>query len=438
MIYDLAFNNAIILTDHLDWVPILASVGIKDGRFAYIGSQRIYPADAKEVIDLEDFVMMPSLFNLHCHGDMTLARGLGDGLTLQEQNENFADHNWFQAYLSDEDRYLSRQLTYAEALLSGCGFILENMYWSLAKRSIDAVRSIGIRAALAEDFRPDFRDATESHSTEYLIDFAEACREAEIIPVLGSVSEEDFSADTLREVRRLATAADMKITAHVAETPWRIDLIKKRYGTTPVRYLAEQNFLGADLIASHLVYTSQEERTLLFESGTKVVNTPSCEYKISDGLAAVPEMLSAGIAVGLGTDGALWNNSIDLFREMKALVLAHSLAGHPRRISPKQALRMATINGARAVGLDTSGDIREEMLADFILLDFNRAKFRPLRSGRFENLTSSLVFNATADDVHSVYIGGELHVREGRLCRIDEDSLYREAQARGEALAEKL
>lgn len=436
--FDLAFNNAIVLTDHLDWVPTVASVGIKDGRFAYIGNQRIYPVDAKEVIELDDFVMMPSLFNLHCHGDMTLARGLGDGLTLQEQNERFADHNWFQAYLRDEDRFLSRQLTYAEALLSGCGFILENMYWSLGKRSIEAVRSIGIRAALAEDFRPDFRDATQTHSAEYLIDFAAACREAEILPILASVSEEDFSADTLRTVRRLADAAGMKITAHIAETPWRMDLIEERFATTPVRYLAEQNFLGPDLIASHVVYTSPEERALLFESGTKVINTPSCEYKISDGLAAVPEMLNAGIEVGLGTDGALWNNSIDIFREMKALILAHSLAGHPRRLSPKQVLQMATINGARAVGLDTCGDIREEMIADFILLDFKRAKFRPLRSGRFENISSSLVFNATADDVHSVYIGGEARVQEGSLCHIDEETLYLEAQARGEALAEKL
>lgn len=436
--FDLGFNNAVIMSDCFDWQPFIGSLAIQDGRIAYIGERKLYAEDCLELRVLDQKLIMPGLVNGHCHGDMTLARGLGDGLTLAEQNERFASHNWFEHYLSEEDRIISRRLTYAEAMLSGCTFILENMYWSLGERAIEAVQLSGIRAALAEDYRPDFRVASTAHESHNLLAFARACRDADIIPVLGSVSEEDFDSATLRLVRKLAHEADMLITCHLAETKWREELTLERYGMTPVTYLAEQGFLGPDLIASHVVYTSSRERRMLADSDTKVINTPLCEYKIADGLAAVPDMLEAGITVGLGTDGALWNNNIDLFREMKGLLLANSLARGPRSLDPKQALRMATADGAAAFGRRDIGDLRLGNLADFIILDWSKPKFKPTRLGAFQNVASSLAYNASGEDVRSVYIGGVEHVREGRLCKVDQDSLIREADARGQALFDQL
>lgn len=438
MKFDLGINNALVMTDHLDWQPTVLSVGIKEGRFAYVGENRIYPDDARTVLNLDQKILMPGLVNGHCHGDMTIVRGMGDGLTLQEQNEAFAEHNWFDRFLTEDDRFISRQLTYAEALRSGCTFILENMYWSLGLRAVDAMQLSGIRGALADDYRPDFRAADVAHDSSYLRRFADHCRTAGIVPVLGSVSEEDFAPDVLRTVRALAAEADMLITCHLAETPWRIDLIRERYGVTPVMYLAEAGFLGPDIIASHVVYTTPEERALLAASKTKVINTPLCEYKISDGLAAVPAMLGEGITVGLGTDGALWNNSIDLFREMKGIVLANALAHGPRSLSPQQALRMATIGGARAFSLADLGDIREGCLADFILINYQKSKFHPVRTGRFENVSSSLVFNATGEDVDSVFVAGEAVVLDGRLLSMDEAALLQDIQSRSERLMRQL
>ncbi len=436
--FDQGFNNAIILSDCFSWEPFVGSLAVKDGRIAYVGERRLTADDCKELHELDQKLIMPGMVNGHCHGDMTLARGLGDRMTLLEQIEAFDSHNWFEKFLTDDDRVLSRSLTYAEAMLSGCTFILENMYWSLGFRAIEAVEKSGIRAALAEDYRPDFRIASEPHDLVYLKDFADACRKADIVPVLGSISEEDFDLETLRLVRHLARETDMLITSHLAETRWREAIVRERYQTTPVSFLAEANFLGPDLIASHVVYTSAEEREMLAESKTKVINTPLCEFKISDGLAAVPAMLEAGIEVGLGTDGALWNNNIDLFREMKGVVLANSLAHGPRILSAKQALQMATVNGAGAFGRDDIADLRTGNLADFIILDWSKPKFRPARLGSFENITSSLVFNATGDDVMSVYIGGIEQVRNGRLTLVDQDDLIRQVEARGEALFDQL
>ncbi len=436
--FDLGFNNALILSDCFAWEPFIGSLAVRNGRIAYVGERRLTKDDCRELHELDQKLIMPGLVNGHCHGDMTLARGLGDGLTLAEQIEHFAAHNWFERYLSDDDRVISRRLTYAEAMLSGCTFILENMYWSLGHRAIDAVAQSGIRAALAEDYRPDFREAAKPHDIESLKAFADACRTADIVPVLGSISEEDFDLATLRLIRRLSRETGMLLTSHLAETGWREALIRERFNTTPVTFLAEADFLGPDLIASHVVYTNAAEREMLAASGTKVINTPLCEFKIADGLAAVPAMLEAGIAVGLGTDGALWNNNIDLFREMKGLVLANSLAHGPRSITAKQVLRMATVNGAQAFGRDDIADLREGNLADFIILDWSKPKFKPSRLGSFENVTSSLVFNATGDDVRSVYIGGDEHVHDGRLSIVDQDELISQAEVRGEALFAQL
>lgn len=438
MHFDLALNNACIMGDAFGWEPFIGSVGIKDGRYRYIGNRCIYPEDSEELLNLDQAVVMPGLVNGHIHGDMTLARGLGDALTLAGQNEAFSSHNWFKHFLSNEDRVISRQLTYAEALLSGCTFILENMYWSLGDAAIDAVLATGIRAALAEDYRVDFRDSTRLHSAEELKHFADQCRASGVVPVLGSVAEEDFDVNRLKLIRELAAQADMRITAHIAETKWRQDIVRERFGQTSIEFLAGQNFLGPDLIASHVVYTTEEERILLYESRTKVINTPLCEYKIADGLAAVPEMLEAGVSVGLGTDGALWNNNIDLFREMKGLLLANSLRHGPARLKPKQVLRMATVGGHAAFGTEGAHDIQVGNPADFIILDYSKAKFLPLRFGINENISSSLVFNATAEDVRDVFVGGVQLVRDGSLCQMDQQGLFRDAQERGDTLAAAL
>ncbi len=432
--FDLGLTGLVIMSPHMNWEPQVGSIGIEDGRIRYVGPRSLSAGDCRELRQLGGHVALPGFVNGHCHGDMTLLRGMGDGMTLAEQNAAFTSHNWFEAYLSEDDRFLSRRLTYAEALLGGCTFILENMYWSLGDRAIDAVLASGIRAGLAEDYRPDFRKADRSHESAHLRRFATACREAGILPVLGSVSEEDFSHETLATVRMLAEEADMLITCHLAETSWRMELIRDRYGMSPVELLAQADFLGPDLVASHVVYTSETDRLLLLESETKVINTPLCEYKIADGLAAIPEMLDLGITVGLGTDGALWNNSIDLFREMKGIVLANSLRKGPRSLSPKAALTMATLGGAKAFGQDDMGSLAEGMRADLMVVNLNRAKFVPQRLGRYENISSSLVFNATAEDIHSVYIGGEERVRDGNLLGIDQEALFGEANHRSERL----
>ena len=139
MRFDVAVSGALILSAANGYAPFYGSVGVKDSRIAWVTEKTIAPSECDTWVDGTDRILMPGLVNAHCHGDMTLARGLGDDLTLLEQNQRFADTSWFYTLITDDDRYAARQLTYCEALLAGTTFQMENMYWGLGARSSDAM-----------------------------------------------------------------------------------------------------------------------------------------------------------------------------------------------------------------------------------------------------------------------------------------------------------
>ena len=203
MKYDLVLNGAILVSAANDFVPFVGAVGILNGRIVDVKEGMLPPSTARTWIDASGHILMPGLFNLHCHGDMTCARGFGDDRTLQEQNERFADTNWFRELLSEDDRADARLLTYAESLMAGTTFQMENMYWSLGLRSPGLMKEAGIRGAAAEDIRPDFRDADTFQDEESLRAFGVACEANGILPYIGSISEEDYSPERNARVQGL-------------------------------------------------------------------------------------------------------------------------------------------------------------------------------------------------------------------------------------------
>lgn len=436
--FDIGINDGIIISGHTGYKPFLGSIGIKDGRFAYIGEKRIDASEARELRSAANRIIMPGLYNCHCHGDMTMARGMGDNRTLQEQNDAFGSCRWFYDFVSDEDRYLSRQLTYGEALLSGTVFIVENMYWGMGGLSVEAMSSVGIKGALAEDVRKDFAKPEFLHEDSYLIAFAENCRKSDIIPMLGTISEEDFQEDLLLRVKALVDRCEMIETRHLAENDWREELVKKRFGTTPVQLLDDLNCLHDKMIGSHGIYISETEMEAMARNGVKIVNTPLCEMKIGDGIAPIPAFLRHGVNVCLGTDGAMWNNSNDIFREMKGMMLLHSINSGVRSLSEKDVLDMATINGAKSFGLEGQrGTIEEGKWADFITIDTEKPHLSPLRLKHQENIASTVVYAATGADVEDVYVEGKRVVENHKLLTIEIKGLMSKVNDISERIGEK-
>lgn len=439
MKYEIGISGAVIVSGHNGYRPFIGSVGVAGDRIKEVFPGELKRSECDRWLDGSGKILMPGLVNGHCHGDMTLARGLGDGMTLWEQNQAFADTGWFYTLISDEERYDSRQLTYCEALLSGTTFIMENMYWGLGLDSVKAMKEVGIRGALAEDIRQDFAKPDIFITETYLDSYQKSCGKEELLPVIGSISEEDYDTERLERIRKIVDARKMYMTCHLAENTWRRDLILERFGTTPIDYMYRGGFLGENVIGSHVVYASDQEVRQLAQTGTRVVNTPLCEMKIQDGIAPIPEMVKQGVTVCLGTDGAMWNNSNDIFREMKGMALLHSIHSGVRSLKKTEILDMATRNGAKCFGLEKDyGTIEAGKKADFILIETRVPHIQPLRIGAYENVTSALIYNVTGQDVTDVFVDGR-HVVEGRALKtVHAAELMERVQRASEKLAQAL
>lgn len=424
MNFDIAINNGILLSGHNGYTPFVASMGIIGKKIVYLDNKEIENGQAKELINAKGKIVMPGLYNCHCHGDMTIARGMGDDLTLKEQIDTFTDSNWFYKFMNDDERYLSRVLTYVEALLSGTVFIVENMYWGLGTKSIDAMNEVGIRGALVEDIRYDFNKPNEIHTEKYLKEFISQCQVNELIPVIGNISEEDFNLPLLEKTQQMIKKLGCFETRHLAENDWRVEAVQKNFGSTPVSMLKKFDGLHKKLIGSHGIYISDSEIDMMSKEEVKVANTPLCEMKIADGIAPIPKFLEKGVVVALGTDGAMWNNSNDIFREMKGMVLLHNINSGIRSLKAKDVLDMATINGARLFGLEEeTGTLEVGKDADIIFIDSNKPHLSPLRVENKENVASTVVYSATGNDVTDVFIKGKHIVSDGKLTTIDVEAL---------------
>lgn len=418
--FDTVIAGGILISAHNRYKPMEGSIGIRDGRIAYVGPRQLSKQDGHAFVDARGTIVMPGLVNGHCHGDMGFAKGAADNMTLGEQMKDFAVHNWFLDYITDEDRYYARQHTYAEALLSGTTMLMENMYWSLGKQSRQAFVETGLRGALAEDVRYDFYKSDGFLTETMLDDFRQDCCDYGLVPVLGSLPEEEFTDERLRKVEALARERGCYVTSHLSETTWRFQAAQNNIGTSPVKALERYGLLNERYIGSHGVYLDEEDIRLMAERGAKLVNTPICEMKIQDGLAPVPALVKAGVVVALGTDGAMWSNSNDIFREMKCMALVHSLHSGVNTFTPQDILDMATVNGAKLFGLEHElGTLEQGKLADVILVEAWRPHMTPLRTGAAENVSSNLVFCATGSDVRDVFVGGRHLVQNHRLLSVD-------------------
>jgi len=437
--YSLGIDNVIIVSKNFGYEPFAGSLCVQGEQIAEVRGSPVSADECAEWIDGGGKILLPGLINCHCHGDMTLARGLGDDMTLLEQNDAYRSHNWFYKFISEDDRYHARQLAYCECLLAGSTFICENMYWGMGNKSIQAMKEVGIKGALVEDIRYDFADSESLVPDEALHEFSSACRSAGLVPVIGLPAEEDWETEFLRKIFAKLGNIDALQTMHLAENEWRKEIIMKKYGLRPIEYLAHHGFLHDRLIGSHVVCASGREVEFLKKANVKIANTPLCEMKIADGIALIPEMVRQGLAVGIGTDGALWNNSNDIFREMKGMSLLHTVTGGVRSLSKKDILDMATVNGAAVFGMEAEiGMVKEGMKADVILIDANKPHLQPLLLGKNENVTSAIVYGATGGDVTDVFVNGKRLVKNGVLTGTDVSALIAKVRKTAEKIASEI
>jgi 5-methylthioadenosine/S-adenosylhomocysteine deaminase len=414
---DILVKNGTVLTmDHQQRQIPDGAVAVTGDCIAAVGPAEAFSGwHAVRVIDARGGIIMPGLVNTHTHAAMTCFRGLADDLPLMTWlNEHIFPA---EAKLDPEKVYRGSLLACAEMILSGttcfCDmYLFEDAVARAAKRS-------GMRAVVGEvlfDFpSPNYGPIEQGFAyTEHLI---EKWRQDPLIRVAVEPHSPYLCSPALLEKAfALAQRHNLLVVTHLSETGSEVTTIRQRYGLTPVGHLADLGLLSANLLACHCVVLTQKDIEMLQQSSVKVAHNPESNMKLASGIAPVPELLKAGITVGLGTDGCASNNDLDLFLEMDTaakLHKAHRL--DPTVMDARTVLKMATIAGARALGLDhITGSLEEGKRADIIVIDTHKPHLVPLY-----HPASQLVYAARGSDVTVSIINGAVVMQDRKLLNLN-------------------
>ena len=377
--------------------------------------------DGDEVIDAAGQIVMPGLIDLHYH--TAIAKGFSDHLPLWE----YLDACWypFIRTLDADAAYWSAAASYLESIKCGVTTV-NDMYRRLPDLG-RAAHDIGIRAVLSNDV------ALPEHNLDTLADNQDAYH---AVHGLGNGRIEVYvgiewlplaSPELLRDARALADELGTGIHVHLNESLGEVENSRARFGRRPTEVAYDAGLLGPDCVAAHCVWLTDHEIGLMRETGTHISHNPSSNAKLGNGVARLPEMLAAGINVGLGHDAAESSNSCDLFDVMKFASLIHrAYRGDASLLQAPDVVRMATRNGAAALGHET-GELSAGKKADVILVDTRSAMFTPMLPGDPAQLYSHLVFAADGSAVDTTIVDGRILMRGRELRTVDEAAVLAQA-----------
>jgi 5-methylthioadenosine/S-adenosylhomocysteine deaminase len=290
-----------------------------------------------------------------------------------------------------------------------------------------AAEEIGIRAVLSNDVATDEHDLDTLADNEQAFKTSHGAANGRIEVRVGIEWLPLASEELLRDARALADELGTGIHIHLNESLSEVEISKKMFGRRPTEVAYDNGILGPDCIAAHCVWLSDNEMALMRETGTQISHNPSSNAKLGNGIARLPEMLAAGINVGLGHDAAECNNSRDMFEVMKFASLLHRASRVDAGLQQaRDVVRMATRNGARALGHET-GQLVAGQKADVILIDTNSTMFTPLMPGSADHVFSHLVFAANGSCVDTTIVDGKVLMEGRRIVTVDEDEVIREA-----------
>ena len=409
------------------------ALGIRDGRIALIAPHdQALRQEAREVRHLPNYLLAPGLVNAHGHAAMSLFRGLADDLPLTNWLQDHiwpAEARWVdEAFVRD-----GSELAIAEQILGGIT-CMADMYF-FPETSSEVIHRSGIRAQLSIpvlDFPiPGARDAGEALRKGLSL-FDDLRQHPRISVAFGPHAPYTVSDDKLENVRMLAEELDAGIHMHVHETAGEIQQSLEQYGERPLARLKRLGLLGPRFQAVHMTQISDDDLSLLVESNSSVIHCPESNLKLACGFCPVEKLWQAGVNVAIGTDGAASNNDLDLLAEVRtAALLAKAVAGNATALDAHRALRMATLNGARALGLDEqTGSLELGKQADLVAFDLSGLSQQPLYDP-----VSQLIYTSNRSCVRHVWVGGKALLDDRRLTRLDEDKLIASARHWGEKIA---
>jgi 5-methylthioadenosine/S-adenosylhomocysteine deaminase len=394
-------------------------------------------ADA-EVVDATGHAVIPGLHNCHLHSG--LLRGTAESLSLWD---------WLRTYVDPAHKALTPEIArvaslqcYAEGLLAGTTSVMD--MWRYMEGSAAVATQLGIRATLvpyvadAEGY--DYFESIASNRA--LLEAVADDRTGTDGRVRGWVGLEHLlycTPECFAQAVALADEFATGIHTHSSETIWEVNESLSRWGRRPIEVFAQRGILGSRTVVAHCVWLDDREIELLAQTGTAVAHCPCSNMKLASGPARIGHMRGAGVTVGLGSDGEKENNSLDLLEEMKFASLLEKVSTlDPTVGDPWDILAMATIEGARALGLsDVTGSLEAGKRADVVTVDLRGLHTTPVLHGRDLNVPAHLVFSASGRDVRDVWVDGRRLVAGGLPLTFDVASVRAEAQAAAEELFDR-
>jgi len=420
MVFDIVIHNGTIITVNTDFDIIGDGVVcIKDGRIEQVEARpaSLPHIEAKEMIDAKGGIVMPGLVNTHTHLPMTLFRGLADDLPLQV----WLNEHIFPAegkHINPESVMLGSLLACAEMILSGTTTCCDGYFFEDEVAS--AVYMSGMRAVLGQGVidcpAPGVPDP--SGNIKNAVAFTEKWKEISplITPSIFCHSPYTCSIETLKKAKDAAASQGLLFQIHAAETRTEQDQIQSEHQTTPVQLLDRIGILDQNTLLVHTIWVDDDDIETIAKRRAKISHNPESNMKLASGIAPVMDFIKAGIRVGLGTDGCASNNNLDLFQEMDMTAKLHKVnALDPTVMDARTVLNMATIGGAKAIGLDKDiGSLEIGKQADLIIIDIDKPHLVPMY-----NPVSHIVYSVRGSDVRDVLVAGRILTRDHKLLSID-------------------
>lgn len=431
------------LVIHATWVlPVDAQDSVLAGHAVVIAGGRIQDllpspearrrySTARE-LDLPEHLLIPGFVNAHTHSAMTLLRGLADDLPLM---------NWLQDHIwPAEQRWVNPEMILAGSrlaaleMLKGGTVCFNDMYY-FPEVTAHAMAEAGMRAVVGMillDGPTVYAEGPDQYLRQGLALHDQYRDHPLIHTAFAPHAPYTVSDASLTRVKTLADELELPIHIHLQETLDEIDQSLRDHGSRPLRRLERLNLLGPNLVAVHMTHVEEDEIDLLAKTGSHVVHCPASQLKLASGFSPVVRLRDAGVNVALGTDGAASNNELDMVGEMRlAALLAKGVAGSAAALPAPSALRMATLDGARALGLEgETGSLEIGKSADLVAIDLGYPNTQPVH-----NPLSQLVYAATHSQVRHVWIAGRQLLRDGQPTTLNAEEILAEARAWGTRIA---
>jgi 5-methylthioadenosine/S-adenosylhomocysteine deaminase len=436
--HTILIKNGTLLTIDAGGAVVDGDLLIRGGRIASVGEE---VSGADVVIDAEGCAVLPGFVQTHVHLCQTLFRGSADDLALIDWLKKRV---WpMEAAHTAASARASARLAIAEMIKGGttCALTMETV--NHTAEAFRAVEETGWRATVGkcmmdkgDDVPAALREETGRSVSESLALLEEWHNRAggRIRYCFAPRFAVSCTRELLSEVARLARERGVMVHTHASESRTEIEMVERETGQRNVAYLDSLGLTGTHVALAHCVHLDDTELSILAETGTHVAHCPSSNLKLGSGVAPIKEMLERGVSVSLGADGAPCNNRLDMFTEMRTAALLQKVTHGADALPAWRALRLATIDGARALGLDQEiGSLEAGKRADVITVRLDRLHSTP----RPADLPSAVVYSAQANDVQSVIIDGRLVMRGRELLTMNERAVIEEANREAELLQER-